>query len=282
MKGAIVVPKRVNYIALFLTYRCKLRCYYCIEREAWGETVEMEVADWARWLERLDLRKTEDLPVTLQGGEPTDYVGWSEVVQHAPSEMKFHMLTNGMGVSWKEWGNVDPKRFQTPGLTFAPIRVSYHPGYSNDIAVLDAVVGLRKMGFRAGMYCVDVPSRRLGIAEMARRCMWEGVPFHTKELLTATHGTYKYPWAKDGVPKKGWVCRSNELIVSPEGLVYPCAFYMQNRINGSEKFVDGWRRCDLCGKCSYCDVKEKRDRYGKSGYSSVNLGQEMKGKVVWT
>jgi len=59
-----------NYIGVFLTFKCKLGCTYCINRA--GTLVPREEISPDAWMKILKpLATREDLPITLQGGEPT-------------------------------------------------------------------------------------------------------------------------------------------------------------------------------------------------------------------
>ncbi|MFQ5456527.1 MAG: radical SAM protein [Nitrospirota bacterium] len=73
----IKLKKHHNYTAFFLTLACNLHCPYCInmhERESRHISEERKHLSVDKWIEaanRLLLR--DDLPLTLQGGEPTLY-----------------------------------------------------------------------------------------------------------------------------------------------------------------------------------------------------------------
>lgn len=67
----IVIPQSYNYIATFLSLACNLRCSYCINYFEEGNFIKKHFSakDWVKGLNRIVSR--EDLPITLQGGEPS-------------------------------------------------------------------------------------------------------------------------------------------------------------------------------------------------------------------
>ena len=75
------LPESLNYIAVFLTLDCNLKCAYCIngedlaqDRRPFGRPeTTLTPEQWVRGLARIPYRA--DLPITLQGGEPTVYRG---------------------------------------------------------------------------------------------------------------------------------------------------------------------------------------------------------------
>ncbi|MDD3663490.1 MAG: radical SAM protein, partial [Candidatus Pacebacteria bacterium] len=84
-----------NYIGVFLTFRCSLGCSYCINRAGTlAPRKEIGVDEWMRILRPLKTR--EDLTITLQGGEPTEYPGFYELATRlVESGKKIDLLTNG-------------------------------------------------------------------------------------------------------------------------------------------------------------------------------------------
>ena len=67
----IIIPKTYNYIGVFLTLACNYRCSYCINYFEDGKFNKHLIGgeDWVKGLNRIVSR--DDLPLTLQGGEPT-------------------------------------------------------------------------------------------------------------------------------------------------------------------------------------------------------------------
>ncbi len=89
-------------ISLFLTYKCNLRCYMCGQ---WGDAGAFKEFDNQVLRERLSKEEIcafiDDIAffrpnITLFGGEPMLYKGWTEVVAHIKQQkMRCNMVTNG-------------------------------------------------------------------------------------------------------------------------------------------------------------------------------------------
>ena len=250
------LPSDVNYIGVFLTFGCNLNCSYCINdpgqaggRDAMGRT-EMAPELWVRALNRL--RLPPDLPITLQGGEPTLYgrgLGIGGLLANV--DASFDLLTNlalppGRMKRCLD-GQVDKLRRDAP---YPSIRVSYHPPEMDRVwgrgidTLLDRCEALRDLGFRVGpdkrssdvgIYMVAHPGN-LGACEDAARAAAKRVAFETKEFLGlhegVLHGTYKYPFSIDLVAGGHWPtglscqCRTTELLIDPLGFVWPCHHFL--------------------------------------------------------
>lgn len=66
----VYLPQRYNYIAVFLTLDCKLKCGYCINSFNLDSSFNQPVISGDKWVEGLNrLICSKDLPVTLGGGE---------------------------------------------------------------------------------------------------------------------------------------------------------------------------------------------------------------------
>ncbi len=90
----LVPLERTNYVAFFLTFACNFSCSYCLNSYpiSPGKKGEMNAEDWIRAANRLILR--EDLPLTLQGGEPTLHSGFYRMVKEVRRDIKMDLLTN--------------------------------------------------------------------------------------------------------------------------------------------------------------------------------------------
>ena len=84
MKKYIRLKPHHNYVAFFLTLSCNLKCPYCINIHNGGSRVSqahrngLTAEEWIKAANRLVLR--DDLPLTLQGGEPTLHKGFYKFV----------------------------------------------------------------------------------------------------------------------------------------------------------------------------------------------------------
>ena len=75
----IKLPKHYNYIEAYLTYRCPLNCSYCINKQLGLNKVStMHYDSWIKGLNRI--KTTEDLPITIGGGEPTSHHSFYDIV----------------------------------------------------------------------------------------------------------------------------------------------------------------------------------------------------------
>jgi len=275
-------------VAFFLTLRCNLKCPYCINLHDGGSRSEMgkrrmDVEDWIRAANRLDLRA--DLPLTLQGGEPTLFKGFFRLVNEMKDAIKCDLLTN-LTFDVKEFiANVPRGRFLRDA-PYAPIRVSYHPG-QNDIEELERkYFQLVEAGFRVGIYGILHPDEEMRdhILRTQERCLKQGIDFRTKEYLGEwngiLHGEFKYPGSVMGERLRSCRCRNGELLVDPGGWVYKChsdLFASRNPYahildpEFSAESIDEFRECRHYGDCNPCDVKVKTNRFQKFGHTSVDI-----------
>jgi len=104
--SSLLLPDTLNYVGVFLTLDCNLSCSYCINdpRQMGQREVLFSIkakslrncltpAEWAQALNRIPYR--QDLPITLQGGEPMLYwksKGLGMILSETPHY--FDLLTN--------------------------------------------------------------------------------------------------------------------------------------------------------------------------------------------
>lgn len=288
LKPIRIKPEQ-NYVAFFLTLACNLRCPYCINLYSAGseqqkpDRRQMTAEEWIRAADRLILRN--DLPLTLQGGEPTLHKGFFRIVKEVDRSIKMDLLTN-MSFDVDEFiKNVPTWRF-TREAPYAAIRASYHPGQNDIEELIRKTVRLQDAGFRVGIYSVLHPSqeRKDHILKVRERCRKIGIDFRTKEFLGewngSLYGTYKYEGSVNGKAIGVCECRTTEVIVGPNGNVYKCHadLYDDRDPIGhildediAEPDMDVYRECRYFGKCNPCDVKVKTDRFQVFGHTSVDI-----------
>lgn len=285
-----IIPKaHHNYIAFFLTLACNLKCKYCINmhgiesRSGQAGRRQLSADEWITAANRLVLR--DDLPLTLQGGEPTLHKGFYRIVNEVKPEIRMDLMTNLMFDVDEFIAKVPVWRFirEAP---YAAIRVSYHPG-QNDIEDLIAKTEkLQNAGFKVGLYGIEHPEPQLRghILEIQERCQKLGLDFRLKEFLgehdKVMHGTFKYDGCVSGETVRTCECRTTEIIVDPTGQVYKChadLYCGRNHIGHildddfSADRIDEFRTCDCYGTCNPCDVKVKTNRYQVFGHTSVEI-----------
>lgn len=284
----IKLKEHHNYVAFFLSLACNLNCSYCINLHNGGSRYkqakrkELTYKEWIDAANKLELR--EDLPLSLQGGEPTLLKGFNIFVKEVKPEIKMDLLTNMMFDVDKFIKEVPVERF-TRDAPYASIRVSYHPG-QNDID--DLIYKTSKMedaGFRVGLFGIEMPDEKLNkhIYEVKERCLKLGIDFRTKEFLGEfkgkMYGTFKYP---DSVSSalKYCKCKTTELLVDPNGYTYKChsdlyagrtPYYNITEDDFSTDLIDEYRDCFVYGDCNPCDVKVKTNRFQQDGHTSVDI-----------
>lgn len=287
---SIISPKENhNYVAFFLSFACNLKCDYCINLHDHGSRLEqakryyMSTEDWITAANRLVLRS--DLPLTLQGGEPTLYPGFFKFVNEVKSEIKMDLMTNLMFDVDAFISNVPVERFKRDA-PYASIRVSYHPGQNNITDLINKTVRLQDAGFRVGLYGIEHPDpvANKHIQETKQLCLDQGLDFRTKEFLGEyagkMYGTFKYDDCVAGKSLKQCECRTTEILVDPSGNVFKCHSDLYRGRSPvahilspdfSEESIDEFRNCAFYGDCNPCDVKIKTNRFQVFGHTSVEI-----------
>jgi len=270
----IVLPEEYNYIGAFLTLRCNLNCSYCINKyDEFSPVVEMSGKDWIKGLARIKTRL--DLPITLQGGEPTLHPDFYDIVDYTRFIYAKHLdlLTNGL---------FDNRDFMTkiPAITFkrrakyASIRVSYHLKTPAKELVA-RVYELLRNGYEIGIWGLD--NNKLENAQMKKYCEKLGIDFREKEYLNAETGTYKYPDAVTKNKRQKVECKTSELLIGPSGHIFRCHADLYAHRNSIAHILDkdvnlpGYVSCSNYGFCNPCDFKEKFDRFQVPGHTSVEV-----------
>jgi uncharacterized Fe-S cluster-containing radical SAM superfamily protein len=276
-------------VAFFLSFACNLKCGYCINLHDNGSRLEqskrsyLSAGDWIRAADRLSLRP--DLPLTLQGGEPTLYPDFYRFVNEVKPEIKMDLMTNLMFDVDAFIANVPVGRF-TREAPYAAIRVSYHPGQNDIDDLIKKTTRLQNAGFRIGLYGIDHPDAAINshIKTVRQRCLNLGLDFRIKEFLgeygSEIYGTFKYDGCVNGEVLRQCECRTNEIIVDPSGHVFKChsdlyrarkpIAHILDADFGAES-IDVFRSCASFGDCNPCDVKVKTNRFQVFGFTSVEV-----------
>lgn len=262
----IILPDNVNYIGVFLTLRCNLKCPYCINKIGEFKVQdELSASDWKKGLSRI--RTREDLPITLQGGEPTIHRDFYEIVNGTWKHMD--LLTNGLFDVKEFMKKIPPSTFNRRAK-YASIRFSFHED-TNPYALATKVWTLQNNGYNVGIWGLDSNDN----SEIKSLCKWFNLDYREKQYLDREHGTYKYPDAITGGARKV-LCKPSELLISPSGYIFRChADLYANRVPVGhilEPFTfPDYKSCDVAGSCNPCDIKLKTDRFQEFGHCSVEI-----------
>jgi MoaA/NifB/PqqE/SkfB family radical SAM enzyme len=280
MKQRISLPSTANYIAAFLTLSCNLRCNYCINRpdQACQPRDLLSARDWLGWLNQLDL--PDDLPITLQGGEPSLHPGFLEIIQGLRPGLHVDILTNLSFDVENFVRTIPPERFQRKA-PYAAIRVTYHPGQSDLESLMKKFVYLKDRHYPIGLYSIRIPGTERLIEKLGTRARELGIDYRTKEYLGHWRGevlgTYHYDNAVMAKELKDVQCRTTEVLIAPNGNVHRCHRDLyQNEfaighILDDYRPVFAFRSCGKFGECNPCDVKRKTDRFQRDGHASVEI-----------
>jgi len=278
----LILPETYNYIACFLTLSCNIGCPYCINRfgsERRFTRSQMRGEQWVRALNSLvNLR---DLPVTLQGGEPSLHPDFLYIINHIERRIPIDILTNLTFDVDAFMRAVDPARLRREA-PYPSIRASYHPGVMDLDELVLKVSRMARAGFSIGVFCVDHPGSREEIAAAAQKCSAAGIDFRTKEFLGyhngILYGTYRYPHAAGASSYKRCRCLTSELLIGPGGSVFRCHRDLYANTGALGHILDedfkirpAFIPCSHYGDCNPCDVKIKTNRHQVYGHTSVEI-----------
>ncbi|MDD5067207.1 MAG: radical SAM protein [bacterium] len=276
----VVIPESYNYIGVFLTFACNLKCSYCINRfDTFIPKGHLTGEQWVESLNRIVSR--DDLPVTIQGGEPSLHPDFYYIINHIKKELHIDILTNLQFDVDTFIRQVDPARIKRKA-PYASIRVSYHPDQMDTKEMVRKVLKLQDAGFSIGIWGVLHPLQKETVLKIQEECKKAGIDFRTKEFLgffgKELYGTYKYPGAFDQEHLKKCRCRTTELLIGPDGNIYRCHSDVYSgrkpigSINAPEyQLQDIYRDCDYFGLCNPCDIKIKTNRFQQFGHTSVDI-----------
>lgn len=277
----ILLPENYNYIAVFLTLACNLHCSYCIARFGGlrAEEGHLTGEEWVAGLNRIVARS--DLPVTLQGGEPTLHPDFTSILNHLKGDLQIDLLTNLEFDIAGFMRAVKPERIRR-NAPYASLRVSFHPETMGIEALARKVLVLQNAGYSIGIWGIALPGHERLLQMADAYCRERGIDFRIKEFLGrhggVMHGTYRDGDACSRTDARPVSCRTSELIIGPAGGVYRCHADLYEGRDAVGHILDpdftidpGFRHCDHYGWCNPCDVKLKTDRFQRFGHTSVEI-----------
>lgn len=277
----IILPDHFNYIAVFLSFACTLRCSYCINHHG-GDLVKkrwMSGDDWIRGLNRIVCR---DIPLSFQGGEPTVHKDFYKIIQGIKQESPIDLLTN-LEVDPDEFmSKIPPERIKREA-PYASIRVSFHRSQQDEDKLLSKVRYFLDKGYHIGIWTVDHPDYMEQNRQLQQKAMAMGIDFRLKEFLGPhkgkNYGTMRYPEAVNSQHLRHCECQTSELLIDPAGYIFRChSDLYANRLplghildEQPPKELGQWLPCAVYGKCNSCDIKVKYNRFQEHGHSSVEV-----------
>lgn len=277
----IQLPETYNYIAAFLTFTCNLKCSYCINHfeQSIIKRKTMTGKEWVEGFNRFVSRN--DLPVTLQGGEPSLHQDFIYIINNLKPELNIDILTNLQFDVDEFIKNVRPNRIKRKA-PYASIRVSFHPQVMDLGELIRKTLIMLKHGFSIGIWVVAHPAYEKIILKAQEKCKNIGIDFRVKEFLGEydhkLYGTYRHKGCCDKQFKKVASCKTTELLIDSSGSVYRCHSDLYAGIGAighildpDFKIEDKFRPCDRFGHCNPCDVKVKTDRFQQFGHTSVEI-----------
>lgn len=277
----IQIPAHYNYIAAFLTFACNLKCTYCINHFE-QNVIKRKVLSGREWVQGLNrIISRDDLPVTLQGGEPSLHPDFYYIINHLKPELTIDILTNLQFDVDAFMNQVKPGRVKRKS-PYASIRVSYHPPTMNLDVLIEKILKMLKKNYSIGIWAVMHPQYEKTIREAQERCQKVGIDFRLKDFLGEyegdLYGFYKFVGACDRKFKKKVECRTTEFLLDSAGHVFRCHADLYAGIDPighildpNFRIEDKFRLCDHFGHCNPCDIKIKTNRFQQFGHTSVEI-----------
>ena len=280
------IPGEYNYIGMFLTFGCNLSCSYCINNFE-HNLLRRKITPGKEWVRHINrIKSPPDLPVTLQGGEPSIHPDFFYIINNIKPELNIDILTNLQFDLDEFIKKVAPDRVKR-NAPYASIRVSYHPETMDLDDILKRTLKMQKAGFSIGIWSVLHPTVERHVREAQKKGIDMGIDFRTKEFLGEykgkLYGTYKYPGACEMKFEKKVLCKTTEFLVGPEGSIFRCHHDIYKGVNSIGNLFDPeyelqdiYRQCDYFGYCNPCDVKIKTNRFQVFGHTSVDIRFDIK------
>ena len=286
--NTIIIPVDYDYVGVYLTNECFLRCPYCITSHHGSNFIgrksvnSLSPKEWIRALNRLVLPK--NVPITLQGGEPFLYKGIWDILDNITHKVDIMTaLPPFLGKkSFLKLKSLDWNKRESP---YPTIRVSFHKGQNDFKELVERIAELDDF-LNIGLYYLSHSAiSEAEIAAMKDYAKEKDVEFRSKEFLGIhdgkMYGIIKYPGSVDGKIQGITVhCKNTVVPVAPDGEIYLCHsdLYFNRRdrslgniLDNTFAFPNGHLPCLNFGLCSECDVKVKTNHYQQYGYTSVNI-----------
>ena len=284
----LIIPPEYDYIGIYLTEKCHLNCDYCITRHhdaPFGEDTgfgTLTPSQWIRVFNRMEM--PEDVPITLQGGEPFLYKGIWEVLEGCRHKIDI-MTALPPFLKREDFLNLKTLQWNKRGAPYPTIRVSYHQGQHNYVELVDRIAELNDL-LSIGLYYLKHPANdEADIQKLTEYAEKQGVELRSKEFLGywngKQYGTFLYEGAADGIKKDETVyCKNTVVPVAPDGTIFRChsdlyfgrkELALGSVLDENFSFPGTHQECNNYGLCNECDVKVKTNHYQVFGYTSVDI-----------
>ncbi|MBC7540335.1 MAG: radical SAM protein [Bacteriovorax sp.] len=283
MSPAIAVPSHYNYVAAFLTLACNLKCSYCINHLSGPAQKKgfLKGEEWIQALNRLEL--PTDLPITLQGGEPTVHPHFYQIVKGLREDIAIDLLTNLQFNPIEFSKIISPARLKRDSQ-YASIRATYHPETMAWGSLLEKVIWMKEKGYAITIYGILHPRDQVEILRAQASAQALGVEFKTKEFLGEyegqIYGSYRFQGAVFNKDISKCLCKTSELLIGVDGNTYRCHHDLYNKFNHQGNLLDksfaindSFKPCERFGNCNPCDVKIKNNRHQQWDHTSVEIKQ---------
>jgi hypothetical protein len=284
----ILVPRNYDYVGIYLTDKCFLKCPYCLTNHHGASFINkqgnasLSPRDWIRGLNRFVL--PQDVPITLQGGEPFLYAGIWEILENIDHKVDI-MTALPPFLTRDHFLRLKTLTWNRRSAPYPTIRVSYHKGQNHFKELVERIAGFNDI-LSIGLYYLTHPSiSEDEIVEMKRYARKKGVELRSKDFLGLyqgrMYGELKYPGSVEGQRAGNIVhCRNTVVPVAPDGRVYLChsdlyfnrvGRALGNILDADFKFPQEHLACSNFGLCSECDVKIKTNHLQQYGYTSADI-----------
>ena len=273
----IIIPQSYNYLGVFLTFACQLKCPYCINHELGRQPKYAHALTGAAWVAALNRIQTRsDLPITLQGGEPTLHKDFLYIVKGIRKDINIDLLTNCQFNIDEFCAHLPQSRLRRDA-PYASIRVSYHPPTMELEDTIRRVSILKDRGYSVGVWIVNHPKDKL--IKYYQKCFLDaGIDCRLKEYLDGgKYGTYKY---MDMQGRKNVLCKPSELLIAPDGSIHRCHGDLYGNRSGygnitdsTVNLIEGYAPCKKVS-CSSCDIKIKNSRFQVYGHCAVEIKEK--------
>ncbi|MCP3952937.1 MAG: radical SAM protein [Desulfobacterales bacterium] len=283
-------PVDYDYVGIYLTDRCHLNCSYCITRHhnaPFGRvrSPHLTAEQWIAGINRLVL--PDNVPVTLQGGEPFLFPGVWDILEGSVPKIDI-MTALPPFITRSDFENLATLAWNRRPAPYPTIRVSYHRDAHDAQELVQRIASLQEV-VSIGLYYLEHPENDSAeIDELKLLADRHGIDLRSKAFLGEWQGKHygqlRYPGAADGIRKNIEVrCRNTVVPIAPDGRVYRChsdlyfgrrELALGNLLDHHLVIPENHLPCANFGLCNACDVKVKTNHNQVFGYTSVDIQKE--------